>query len=205
MSTALPVVESLAILEKYKIPVCEYAVVRQPFELSNVLIPFPWVMKLSSTKVIHKTEKKAVYTNIQNKTQANELFERLKELDSNAAIVIQPQLDGTELFIGSTTDLQFGPTIAFGIGGINVELLKDTSLSILPIEPADCRRMINEIQHQQILEGFRGKPAANKKQLEKILLSVATMIEQEQFLELDINPLIATKKGIFAVDCRIVK
>ena len=205
MPTVLPVAQSLSLLHQYKIPTCEFYVCREPFELSEVPFKFPWAMKLSSDRIVHKTEQKAVYTNIQNRTDANTTFSELQKRDPRAPILVQPHLDGTELFIGSNQDIQFGPTILVGLGGVFVELLKDTSIRVLPVSIDDCRQMIRDLKHQAVLAGFRGKPKVDTDQLAKILLQTSKMIQENKFLELDINPLIATKKGIYAVDARIVK
>jgi acetyltransferase len=205
MPAPLALSDGFELLKRYEIPTCEYALVREPFELSKIDFAFPWVMKLSSDKILHKTEQKAVHTHVQTKQQAASVLAQLRTLDPNAPVVVQPMLDGTELFIGSTVDLQFGPTIVAGIGGVNVELLKDTRLRILPIKMNDALDLLDELAHQEVLDGFRGKPAVNRRKFGAILLKTAKMIETEKTTELDLNPLIATKNGIYAVDCRIVK
>ncbi|MDO8625140.1 MAG: acetate--CoA ligase family protein [Candidatus Diapherotrites archaeon] len=205
MSTAIPAHEGFEILRRHDIPVAPYALVHEPFELSNVDFEFPWAMKLSSRNIVHKTEQKAVYTQVQSKQQALETLTALKKLDSHAPVVVQPMLDGTELFIGSTIDIQFGQTIVAGIGGVLVELFKDTQLRVLPIQLSDALDMLDDLKHPEILDGYRGKPSVNRRQFAAIIVKTAKMLEEEHFLELDLNPLIATKKGIFAVDARIVK
>ncbi len=203
--TALPVHESLAILRTHQIPVAPFAIAAHAFELSHIQFGFPWVMKLSSNHFTHKTEQNAVRLHLHNREDANAAFAELKKIDTHADIVVQPQLSGTELFIGSTIDPQFGATIVAGLGGIFVELLQDTSLRVLPIQKKDALAMIAELKHPKLLRGFRGKPPVNPKEFAEIILKTAQMLEQNHFLELDINPLMATKKGIFAVDARIVK
>ncbi len=202
----LTVTESLEMLKKFGIPTAKYVLVRKESELEKALkkTGFPAVLKAVSKKAVHKTEKNAVRLNIRSLEEAKKTFLQLKKIPGFEGTIVQKQLNGTELFIGSKKDIQFGNTIVFGLGGIFVELLKDVSIRVTPISKKDAEQMIREIKHQQVLNGFRGKPKVREKQLVPILLKASKMIEKVSPQELDINPLIATKKGIVAVDGRIV-
>lgn len=202
----LTVVESLEILKKNGIPTVQHFFVQKEKELEKALkkTGFPAVLKAVSKKAVHKTEFKAVRLDVRSLAEAQKHFAELKKIPGFEGTVVQQQLDGTELFIGSKKDIQFGSTIVFGLGGIFVELLKDVSIRVTPISKTDAIQMVREIKHQQVLNGFRGKPKVQEKQLVPILLKASKLIEKVSPEELDINPLIATKKGIVAVDGRIV-
>ncbi len=202
----LTVTESLEMLKKFGIPTAKHVLVRKESELEKALkkTGFPAVLKAVSKKAVHKTEKNAVRLNIRSLEEAKKTFLQLKKIPGFEGTLVQQQLNGTELFIGSKKDIQFGNTIVFGLGGIFVELLKDVSIRVTPISKKDAEQMIREIKHQPVLNGFRGKPKVREKQLVPILLKASKMIEKVSLQELDINPLIATKNAIVSVDARIV-
>lgn len=202
----LSLLQSMQALQKNGIPTAPYVFVQTLFELEKNLpaIGFPCVLKAVSPFAIHKTEQKAVRLNISSLLEAKKEFSELQSIPGFEGAILQHQINGTELFIGSKKDIQFGCTLVFGIGGTLVELLKDVSIRIPPIREKDPQQMIAEIQHQKILQGYRGKPKVNEKQLQALLMRASKMIEKLQPEELDINPLMANEKGIFAVDCRIV-
>lgn len=202
----LSVLESLRMLKKFGIPVLPFAFVSRETELAKAVkkTGFPCVLKAVSPKAIHKTEFNAVRLNISSVQQAEKTFRELKKIPQFEGALVQQQVSGTELLIGSKKDVQFGSTLVFGIGGILVELLKDVSIRVVPITPKDAQQMIREIKHQNVLRGFRKKPRVNEKKTVQILLKTSKMLEKKSIQELDINPLIATKKGIVAVDARIV-
>lgn len=202
----LTVSESLRTLKKFGIPVVKSELVRKETELEKALkkTGFPCVLKAVSKKAVHKTEKKAVRLNIRSLEEARKVFQQLQKIPGFEGVLVQQQLDGTELLIGSKQDIQFGSTIVFGLGGVLVELLKDVSIRVVPISKKDALQMIREIQHQPVLNGFRGKPKVNEQKLVLVLLKASKMIERLSPQELDINPLIATRNGIVAVDARIV-
>jgi succinyl-CoA synthetase beta subunit len=202
----LTVLESLEFLKKNGFPTARFVFVKKEKELGNALkkTGFPCVLKAVSKKAVHKTEQNAVRLNIRSLEEAIQTFQQLKKTPGFEGTLVQEQLNGTELLIGSKKDIQFGSTIVFGLGGTMVELLKDVSIRATPISAKDAQQMMKDIQHQEILRGFRGKPKVQEKKLVPVLLKASKFIEKNSFQELDINPLIATKKAIVAVDARIV-
>jgi acyl-CoA synthetase (NDP forming) len=109
------------------------------------------------------------------------------------------------VIVGMTTDLQFGPVLMFGLGGVLVEVLKDVSFRIVPLEAKDAAQMVREIQGFPVLEGFRGQPAADLSALESLILRLSSFIEEHpEIAELDLNPVFAYSKGALAVDARVV-
>ena len=206
MPQTLDVVSSLKLLSKYKIKVAHCHLAKTKSELKRFIkkIGFPLVLKVVSPKAIHKTEVKGVYTNIKSESEALRAFQKLRKISGFEGALVQQQVSGSEWLIGSKTDLQFGPTLVFGTGGIFVELLKDFSLRVLPISKIDAGQMIAEIKHQKLVEGFRGQPALPKNQTVKMLLQIQKLVLTEKPVEMDINPLIATEKGLVAVDARFV-
>ncbi|MHA1367374.1 MAG: acetate--CoA ligase family protein [Candidatus Heimdallarchaeota archaeon] len=112
----------------------------------------------------------------------------------------------TEIIIGVTRDPTFGPAIMFGLGGIFVELLKDVSFRIAPITQSDAKEMINEIKALPMLQGFRGGPNVDLKNIVETLLKVSkfTIDYIDDILEIDLNPIFAYDDHLLTVDARVI-
>jgi acyl-CoA synthetase (NDP forming) len=112
---------------------------------------------------------------------------------------------GTEVIVGMTTDPQFGPVVMFGLGGIMVEVMKDVSFRVVPLEERDAEQMIDEIRGSAILEGVRGQPPVDKAAIKNAILKVSEFVEANPDVrELDLNPMMIYADGAIAVDARIV-
>ena len=175
-------------------------------------IGFPIVLKVSSEDIVHKSDVGGVITGIRSKNDLQEQFELMTEKISesypNAEIegfIVEKMESGIELLIGSTHDPMFGPILAFGLGGIYVEILKDVVFRLIPIEHEDATEMISEIKAAKILDGIRGQQPVNKKSLVDLLLKTSDFINRyPEIEELDLNPIFATDKGVSVVDARII-
>jgi len=111
-------------------------------------------------------------------------------------------LDGVEVMVGMTRDPLFGPLIAFGLGGIHVEILGDVQFRITPLTDRGAARMVHEIKGYRLLQGYRGRPPADMKAIEDTLLRVSRLCEEiPEISELDLNPIFALPPG---QGCRIV-
>jgi acetyl-CoA synthetase (ADP-forming) len=112
---------------------------------------------------------------------------------------------GTEVIVGTSKDPQFGPVIMFGLGGIFVEVFKDVSFRIIPVDQRDAQQMIKEIKGYPLLQGVRGKEAASIPALVEIILKISNLIEKNpQIKELELNPVFAYRDRALAVDARII-
>jgi acyl-CoA synthetase (NDP forming) len=112
---------------------------------------------------------------------------------------------GTEVIIGTSKDPQFGPVIMFGLGGIFVEVLKDVSFRVIPVGRKDAQEMIQEIKGFPLLQGYRGKEPANISALIGMILKISKLInDNPQIRELELNPVLAYKDKVLAVDARII-
>lgn len=174
---------------------------------------YPVVLKVVSPDIAHKSDVGGVKLNLQNAEEVGEAFDEImanaQKAEPNAKIlgvsVQEMAKQGTEVIVGMTTDPQFGPVMMFGLGGIMVEVLKDVSFRLVPLEEKDARQMIAEIKGKPILDGVRGQPAADVEALEKTILQVSQFVEQHpEIRELDLNPVFAYPDGAMAVDARIV-
>jgi acetyltransferase len=114
---------------------------------------------------------------------------------------------GREILLGMSRDPQFGPLVAFGLGGIYVEALKDVSFRVAPFSHEEAKEMIREIRSYRLLEGVRGEPPVDMEALENSLLKISRLVTDfPEILELDINPLMVFEKGrgAMAIDMRLV-
>jgi len=122
-------------------------------------------------------------------------------------MLIQPMLSGgVEVMVGVTEDPRFGPLIAFGLGGIHVEILKDVRFCVTPLTDRDIDGMVESIKGYRLLEGYRGHPPADTAAIKDILARVSLMVEEiPEISELDMNPIFAMApgKGCYIVDTRI--
>jgi acetyltransferase len=172
------------------------------------------VMKIVSPQILHKTDAKGVLLNIDSAQAAREAFETLlanaKAYDANAEIMgalMTPMLPaGVECIIGSSSDTTFGPTVMFGLGGIFVEVLKDVSFRVAPVNMPESRKMLREIKGLPVLEGARGTDPVDMESLAKAVSILSHMVDElsGEIAEVDLNPIFATKDGIELVDARIV-
>jgi acyl-CoA synthetase (NDP forming) len=122
-------------------------------------------------------------------------------------VLVQPMLAGTaEVMLGMTQDHVFGPVLAFGMGGIHVEILRDVAFRVVPLTDVDAADMIREIRGYRLLQGYRGHPAGDVPALEEALLRLSRVVETiEVISEIDLNPVFALEpgKGYRIVDARI--
>lgn len=171
---------------------------------------FPVAVKLASHTLIHKTEIGGVHLNLADETAVRKAFEaihtRLMQDHNLAAmegVLVQPMLpDGIEVMIGVTHDSPFVPLIAFGLGGIYVEILGDVCFRITPLSNRDAAEMVRAIKGYPLLRGYRGHPPADIAALEQVLLRISRLVEEiPEIRELDLNPIFALPPG---QGCRIV-
>ncbi len=176
-------------------------------------IGFPIVLKIVSPQILHKSDAGGVIIDIKNETEVREGYQKIikniQTFDPSAeitGILVQEMAPwGTEVIIGSTYDPTFGATLMFGLGGIFVEILKDVSFRLAPINRSDAKEMIQEIKAYKILEGVRGKPPSDINAIVEILLKTSDMImECPEISELDMNPVLVYEKGAKIVDARII-
>jgi acetyltransferase len=171
------------------------------------------VMKIVSPDILHKTDAGGVILNVDSAAKAREAYDQLiasaLRYDPDAdifGVMLTPMLaGGVECIIGSSHDVTFGPTVMFGLGGIFVEVLKDVSFRVAPINAPEAGRMVSEIKGFPLLTGVRGKKGVNIPALVEAVSKLSHMVaELTDVAEVDLNPVFATEQGIDVVDARIV-
>jgi len=153
---------------------------------------------------IHKSDVGGVVLNIRSEKHLKIEFERLMEIPEATAVMIQPMLSGTELFVGAKYEERFGHLVLCGLGGIFVEVLKDVASGLAPLSKNEALSMIRSLKGYKIIKGTRGQASIDEEQYAEIIVRLSTLLRfAPEIKEMDINPLLATAKGIIAVDARI--
>jgi acyl-CoA synthetase (NDP forming) len=207
--------ESKRILKQAGISVVETKLAKTKKEAVSLSqkMGFPVALKITSPDVIHKSDSGGVKLSLNNGTEVkkayDEILKKVRKQYPDAVVhgvsvqkMIRP---GTEVIVGTSKDSQFGPVIMFGLGGIFVELLKDVSFRVIPVERRDAQEMIKEIKGYPLLQGYRGKEPTNISALVEIILKISKLIEENpQIKELELNPIFAFGDKAVAVDARII-
>jgi acetyltransferase len=206
---------SKQLLRRYGIPVVnEVLLAPAAIEaLASSPVPFPVAVKIESPDVPHKTEAGAVRLGLQDlaglKQAAREVVAAARKHNPDARIegvLVQEMAAGLEVIVGAVNDSTFGPTIAFGLGGIFTELLRDVTHGFAPFDSGTARGMIGEIRGAALLNGYRGRPALDVAALADALSRVSLLIADhaDRIAEIDVNPLFVREQGVVAADALIV-
>jgi acetyl coenzyme A synthetase (ADP forming)-like protein len=207
--------EGKLVCEAYGIAVPKEGVVNSAAEASKLAgsMGFPVVMKIVSPDILHKTEAGGVIVGVKNADDAASAYETIlanaKKYKADAQIVgIQVQQmirGGTEVIVGAITDDSFGKLVAFGLGGVLVEVLKDVTFRLAPATTQDAESMLDGIQAAEMLRGVRGGDAVNREALTSTIVRVSQLVSDfPEIAEMDLNPVFASKDSAIAADVRIV-
>jgi len=173
-------------------------------------IGYPIALKLASHRIVHKTEIGGVHLQLMDERAVRHAFESIRallaqtgQLDAMEGVLMQPMVrGGVEVMVGVTHDPRFGPLIAFGLGGIHVEILGDVQFRITPLTDRDAAEMVRGIKGYRLLSGYRGHAPADIEAIEDVLLRISRLVEEiPEISELDLNPIFALPPG---QGCRIV-
>ena len=167
---------------------------------------YPVVAKVVSPQILHKSDRNGVVVGIRGERELTETFERFRQVERFAGILVEERVSGLELIIGSKTDCQFGPVILLGIGGTGVEIYRDVSLRMAPLTGKDIDSMIRSLKAHQLLEGYRGVRPVNRTKLVELLAVVSGLaLELEESVEsMDLNPVICSSTRCVIADARII-
>jgi acetyl coenzyme A synthetase (ADP forming)-like protein len=212
---ALTAPEARNVCEAYGITIPKEGVAKNPQEAGKLAteIGFPVVMKIVSPQILHKTEAGGVIVGIKSVEQATRGYATIignaRQYDANAEILgvqVQQMLaGGQEVIIGAVTDPAFGKLVAFGLGGILVEVLKDITFRLAPASEEDALSMLDGIAAAEILRGVRGAPPVDRAALANMIERVSALVADfPEISEMDLNPVFASEHGATAADVRIV-
>ncbi|MCO1660614.1 acetate--CoA ligase family protein [Pseudonocardia humida] len=173
----------------------------------------PVVLKIVSPDILHKTEAGGVKVGVRGAEEVRaafgEILANARAYDADAAIdgvqVQQMLTGGQEVIVGAVTDPTFGKVVAFGLGGVLVEVLKDVTFRMAPVDPAQARAMLDDIAAAEILHGVRGGDAVDAEALADVVSRLSLLVTDfPQIREFDLNPVFARPDGAWAADVRIL-
>ena len=216
--TSLSAPEAKKVADAYGIPTPGEGLATSAEETATLAteIGFPVVLKIVSPEILHKTDAGGVLVGVEDAEAAakgfDEIVRNAKAYDANATITgvqVQQMLQSTpdvqEVIIGAVTDPTFGKIVAFGMGGVLVEVLKDVTFRLAPVTADEATSMVEGIQAAEILNGVRGAPGVDKDAVASIITALSDLVNDfPQFAEVDLNPVLAAKGGATAVDVRII-
>jgi acetyl coenzyme A synthetase (ADP forming)-like protein len=215
---ALTETEAKQVFSAYGLPIATTWLVKcedEAVEMANT-IGYPVVMKIISPDIVHKSDAKGVKVNIKDEAGVRENYKTIlanaKAYKASAnihGIAVQEMAPwGTEVIVGSVNDPTFGPTIMFGLGGIFVEVLKDVTFRVAPVNKSQITQMLTEIRGAPLLKGVRGELPRDQAALVDILYQYAIMVSDlaDEVAETDANPILVYEegKGVKVVDARII-
>jgi acetyl coenzyme A synthetase (ADP forming)-like protein len=213
--TSLTAPEGKAVCDAYGIPVPKEGVAATATEAAKLAtkIGYPVVLKIVSPQILHKTEAGGVLVGVKSAADVRKGFATIvasaKKYNRKAEILgVQVQQmvgGGQEVIIGAVTDPSFGKLVAFGLGGVLVEVLKDVTFRLAPATKEDALSMLDGIAAAEMLKGVRGSEPVNRAALATMIRNVSQLVADfPEIAEMDLNPVFASKKGAIAADVRIV-
>ena len=206
--------EAKALCSEYGIRVTKFSVARTPEEALRFAdeIGYPVVLKVVSPQVIHKSDVGGVVTQLEDPREVKDAYQRiLTNVEKNkpdaeimGVLVEEMAPPSIEVIVGATRNPQFGPVLMFGLGGILVEIIRDVSFRVAPINSSDALEMITELKAYSVLKGYRNQPPADINAMVEILLKVSKLVvERPEIREVDLNPIFVYEKGAKVVDARV--
>ena len=207
--------EGKQVCDAYGISVPQEGVVTSAADAQKMAstMGFPVVMKIVSPDILHKTEAGGVLVGVKNAEEASKGYDTIianaKKYKADAQIIgvqVQQMIKGgTEVLVGTMTDDSFGKLVAFGLGGVLVEVLKDVTFRLAPATQQDAESMLDGIQAAEILRGVRGQPGIDRSALTSLIVRVSQLVSDfPEIAEMDLNPVFASAEGAIAADVRIV-
>jgi acetyltransferase len=215
--TILTEAESKDLLGCYGIPTVITKIAKTEAAAAKVAkeIGFPIVLKLYSETITHKTDVGGVQLNLKDEADVRQAFNDIKTAVTEKkgaehfqGVTVQKMIklaDGYEIILGSSIDPQFGPVLLFGMGGQLVEVFKDKSLSLPPLNTTLARRMMERTKIYHALKGVRGRKPVDLAALEKLMVGFSQLVAEQRWIkEIDINPLFASGDDLVALDARVI-
>ena len=210
--TALSPLECGQVLRAYGVPLPREGVVQSAAEAADLAedIGFPVVMKIVSEDILHKTEAGGVLVGVADREQAERAYgtllssARAYKADAVlAGVQVQEQVSrgGVEVIVGAVTDPSFGKVVAFGLGGVLVEVLRDVTFRLAPASRDDALAMLDGVAAAEVLKGVRGGPPVQRQALADVIVSISELVSDfPEIREVDLNPVLADADGATAVD-----
>ncbi len=200
-------------LSRYGAPVLDFRLARSAGEAASAAreLGYPVALKVVSPHIVHKSDAGGVRLGLSSEPEVEhaygEILSSAARFDPNAhveGVLVSPFLQGgTELIVGVSRDAQFGPVVMVGLGGVFVEIFKDVSFAVTPVEPWEATEMLENLRAYPLLTGARGRDPVDLEALERLILAVSDLAGQEPVEELDLNPVLCFPDRVLVADARL--
>jgi acyl-CoA synthetase (NDP forming) len=168
-------------------------------------ISYPLVAKVSSSKIVSKSEVNGVRIGLKNEDELkNAVTELMQIKDAEGVLIEEMAPPGLEVIVGGIVDKQFGPVVMFGLGGIFVELFKDVAFALAPVKKEDAQWLIKQVKGYKLLEGYRGKPPVDISILLDMIVTVSEFIATGMIKEIDLNPVSLYPENAMVLDAKVL-
>lgn len=204
--------DAVELLKENALPTPVFCFVTEKTQLQTAAakIGYPLVMKVVSPKIIHKSDAKGVYLNLQNLAEAEAAFDTMAAAFAGQdfrGVMVYPMLKpGKEIMVGFHRDPQFGPVVLAGLGGIYTEILKDVALAIAPVTPERAMAMLKTLKCYPLLTGVRGEAGVDMDGLAQLIADFSQLpFAYPELAEADLNPVFVYEDGVAIVDVRLIR
>jgi acetyltransferase len=203
--------EAMSLLRRNGIPAPECVLARDEDETAKAAasIGYPVAIKISSPEIIHKSDCGGVALNVKDEAGARAAFREMERIGRGKnfqGVSVSPMLPaGREMIIGLARDPVFGPVVAFGMGGVYAEVLRDVAFRVAPVTEDEAAGMIREIRAYPVIRGVRGETAADEEALARAISAFSALpFRYPNIEEAEVNPLMAYERGVMAADVRVL-
>ncbi len=167
-------------------------------------LTYPLVAKVSSSRITSKSDVGGVRIGIRDEAELEETVRDLSLIGGAEGILVEEMApQGLEVIIGGVIDIQFGPVVMFGLGGVFVELFRDIAFALAPLTMEGSGWLIRQVKGYRLLEGYRGKPPMDTNHLLRILVTVSEMMASGVVKEIDLNPVALYPGGAEILDAKM--
>jgi acetyltransferase len=204
--------EAMAWLQEngFPVPAFRFSATQEEAVHSCDEIGYPVVMKVVSPEILHKSDYGGVIVGIEDERAARSAFDTIQQAaqgkDFRGVIIYPLVRDAQEVLLGLSRDPQFGPVVAFGLGGIYTEVWRDLSLRVAPIDRAEAEGMIRELRSFPLLQGVRGQAQRDLDALADVLVEFSRLpFRYPKIGEVDLNPVFLLEEGLVVGDVRVIR
>ncbi len=166
---------------------------------------YPLIAKVSSSKISSKSDVKGIRPFLKNRAELDKALSELLSIENAEGVLVEEQaVQGIEVIVGGLIDDQFGPIVMFGLGGIYVELFKDTAFALAPLSEKDADWLIKQIKGYKLFKGYRGASPVDSDALLKVILTVSDIISTKLIQEINLNPVMLYPTGAIVLDAKML-
>ncbi|MEJ2039811.1 MAG: acetate--CoA ligase family protein [Desulfosarcinaceae bacterium] len=204
----VPEPDAKKLLAAARIPVPRFGVFQDKDDALDFAgkLGFPVVAKIVSPAVIHKSDVGGVRPGIRDRAELSVAFDQLGRHEPLDGILVEEMIEGVELIVGGQIDLQFGPVVLLGMGGVAVEIYKDTAIMMAPLRRQDVYTMLGDIKGASLLTGFRGRAGVDVEALVDLVFAFSGLLSKisGDVSSVDLNPVICSPRGCVVADARLI-